>query len=267
MPWQEGPRPGTIHPSGVPGDDSARKRTMRLAARKSGSLASSELGRRGGDRGFALRISVLGFALSVSLGCAQREPEAADGGATVHDTALLLEPCDGDAAERYDADEDGKPEVVIFKRGKKELCRKLDFDDDGSTDRTTFLDKRGKVRRIESDFDRDRRVDEIAVYQSGVLKEKHRATVLRGQLDTWEYYQHGVRVRSERDADGDGVVDQWWDYRRPDCPLIHSDVNGDGLADPGSTIDYCREVGQDGFKESAPGSGKAEPGKAAGATP
>jgi hypothetical protein len=127
----------------------------------------------------------------------------------------------------------------------------MDFDDDGSIDRTTFLDKRGKVRRIESDFDRDRRVDEIAVYQSGVLKEKHRATVLRGQLDTWEYYQHGVRVRTERDGDGDGIVDQWWDYRRPDCPLIHSDVNGDGLADPGSTIDYCREVGQGGFKEGA----------------
>jgi hypothetical protein len=199
-------------------------------------------------------------ALSLGLACLAchgRAPEVVESGATVHDTAIVRESCDGERAERYDVDEDGKPEVVLFKEGEREVCRRMDFDDDGHADRTTFFDEAGRVRRIESDFDRDQRVDEIATFDGGVLKEKHRATVLRGQLDTWEYYERGVRVRSERDADGDGVVDQWWDYRRGECPLIHSDVNGDGLADPGSTIDYCKEVGEGGFREG--GSGQHKP--------
>jgi len=202
----------------------------------------------------------LGLLLA-GFGCGKKPAEDVDGGATVHETAVVLELCDGDGAERYDADEDGTPEVVIFKRGRREICRRVDFDDDGRADRTTFFDKAGKVRRIESDFDRDQRVDEIAIFEAGQIKEKWRATVLRGQLDTWEYYERGVRVRTERDADGDGVVDQWWDYQRRDCPLIHSDVNGDGLADPGSTVDYCKEVGEGGFRE-----GEKSPRPAGGAS-
>ena len=197
------------------------------------------------------------FTLCLSiLGCRNREPETADGDATVHETKIVLEPCAGEPVERYDVDEDGRPEVVLYKQGARPTCRRLDFDDDGRPDRTTFFDKQGRVRRIESDFDRDQRIDEITVFEEGVIKEKWRATVLRGQLDTWEYYEGGVRVRSERDADGDGIVDQWWDYRRSDCPLIHSDVNGDGLADPGSTIDYCKEVGEGGFREGAAEAGQ-----------
>lgn len=203
---------------------------------------------RGGQGTWARVLAVL--ALCVQLGgCRGREPETAEGDATVHETEIVLEPCDGEVADRYDVDEDGKPEVVLYKQGARPTCRRLDFDDDGRPDRTTFFDKQGRVRRIESDFDRDQRIDEITIFEAGAIKEKWRATVLRGQLDTWEYYEGGVRVRSERDADGDGVVDQWWDYQRSDCPLIHSDVNGDGLADPGSTIDYCKEVGEGGFRE------------------
>jgi len=197
------------------------------------------------------RSVAIALGLSVCA-CKARDPEVAEGGATVHETAIVREACDGEAAERFDVDEDGKPEIVLFKQRGREVCRRLDFDDDGRADRTTFFDEQGKVRRIENDFDRDQRIDEIAMFEGGVLKEKQRATVLRGQLDTWEYYEGGVRVRSERDADGDGVVDQWWDYQRAGCPLIHSDVNGDGLADPGSTVDYCKEVGEGGFREGAP---------------
>lgn len=196
-------------------------------------------------------LLVLLFVAGGASACRPREPEASDGDATVHDTKIVLEACDGDLAERHDVDADGRPEIVIYKKGSRLVCRRVDFDDDGRADRTTFYDKQGRIRRVESDFDRDQRVDEIAIYEAGVIKEKWRATVLRGQLDTWEYYERGVRVRSERDADGDGVVDQWWDYRRSDCPLIHSDVNGDGRADPGSTIDYCEEVGEGGFREGA----------------
>lgn len=201
-------------------------------------------------RGFSIQAEVLLLALFLGCaGCRNREPEEPEGGATVHETAIVLEPCDGETAERYDADEDGTPEVVLFKQGVRPICRRLDFDDDGRADRVMFFDKQGHLRRIENDFDRDQRVDEVSFFDAGVIREKWRATVLRGRFDTWEYYERGARVRSERDADGDGVVDQWWDYKSPDCPLIHSDVNGDGLADPGSTIDYCKEVGEGGFRE------------------
>jgi len=221
------------------------ERTIRQARPRSGSARAPEQA----PVGLARVTLVLLLLAGAAAGCRPREPEVGDGDATVHETKVELEPCDGDSAERYDADDDGNPEVVIYKQGVRPICKRLDFDDDGRPDRTTFFDRQGRVRRVESDFDRDLRIDEIAIYEAGVIQEKWRATVLRGQLDTWEYYEGGVRVRSERDADGDGVVDQWWDYARRDCPLIHSDVNGDGLADPGSTIDYCKEVGEGGFRE------------------
>lgn len=182
------------------------------------------------------------WLLTCVVGCRPTPPETVDDGLTRRDTRLALETCTGDTATRLDADLDGRPEVIIWKKAGRPSCRSVDLDADGRPDRITFFDDRGRVRRVESDFDRDGRTDEILFLSEGTPSERRRSTAMRGQIDTWEYYQHGRRVRGERDSNGDGVVDQWWDYASPDCPLIHSDVNGDGLADPGATIDYCREV-------------------------
>lgn len=161
------------------------------------------------------------------------------------ETKIVLEKCDvlSKSSEKIDANGDGKPDIVKVKAGSRESCRTADLNFDGKIDRTTFFDKAGKVRRIESDFDRDGRVDEISFFSGGKLKEKHRATTLNGKLDTWEFYENNQVIRTERDENGDGYLDQWWEYPKRGCPMIHVDTDGDGRPDPGASIDYCKETG------------------------
>lgn len=161
------------------------------------------------------------------------------------ETKIVLEKCDtgSQSAENIDANGDGRPDIVRVKEGNREICRTADLNFDGKVDRTTFFDAQQKTRRIESDFDRDGRVDEISIMVGGVLKEKHRATTMDGKLDTWEFFENGKLVRTERDENGDGFIDQWWEYPKSGCPLIHVDTDGDGRPDPGASIDYCKETG------------------------
>lgn len=170
---------------------------------------------------------------------------SADDGRTIRDTRIVLEACDASVGtvSELDADGNGRADVVEVERGGQLTCRRVDLDLDGRMDRTTFFAAGGAIRRIESDYDRDGMVDEIALFDAGTLREKHRVTMPRGQLDTWEFYQGGKLVATERDQNGDGVIDQWWEYPTEPCPLIHSDVNRDGRPDPAATIDYCKETG------------------------
>ncbi len=183
--------------------------------------------------------------LCLACGGKNKGAQSADDVRTIRDTRIILEKCDieSKSAEKIDADGDGRPEIVKVLKDGRELCRTFDLNFDGKIDRTTFFDERGKIRRVESDFDRDNRVDEIVLYKAGVAVEKHRATTLGGKLDTWDFLEKGQVVRTERDENGDGVIDQWWEYPTRGCPLIHVDVDGDGRPDPGASIDYCKETG------------------------
>lgn len=161
------------------------------------------------------------------------------------DTRVVHEDCaiDSGGTEKLDANNDGKPDVSIVRDGGREVCRAVDLNFDGQIDSWTYFDASGQVRRRERDYDRDGRVEEISLYQGGVLVEQHRATTLTHRLDTWHYYKAGEIARTERDSDGDEIVDQWWEYQSKKCPLIHSDVDGDGRPDPGATVDYCKATG------------------------
>lgn len=183
--------------------------------------------------------------LSLACGGKNKGAESAEDARTRRDTRIVLEKCDTDSksAEKIDANGDGRPEIVKVMRDSREICRTYDLNFDGKVDRTTFYDEAGKVRRMESDFDRDNRVDEIVLYKGGVEVEKHRATTLDGKLDTWDFLEKGQVVRTERDETGDGVIDQWWEYPTRGCPMIHVDTDGDGRPDPGASIDYCKETG------------------------
>lgn len=160
-------------------------------------------------------------------------------------TEIIHEDCDVNAAgaERMDANGDGVADVTTVKANNQIACQAFDLNFDGKVDSWVYFDSNGQVRRRESDYDRDGRIDEIAVYSGGVVSEKHRATTMHHRLDTWDFYKGGVLARSERDSDGDAQVDQWWEYPKADCPLIHSDVDGDGKPDPGATVDFCKETG------------------------
>lgn len=197
-------------------------------------------------RGLFLGFALCAGALCVGTGCGggHKRTDLPDG-VTRRDTTIEHEACDIESAsaERVDVNGDGRPDIMIVRNGQQELCRAVDLNLDGVIDRWTYLDANGKVRRQESDYDRDGRIDEIAYFRDGVLIEKHRATTLHNRLDTWHFYENGKLVRTERDSRGDAVIDQWWEYPSPDCPIIHSDVNNDGRPDPGASVDYCKETG------------------------
>lgn len=208
-------------------------------------------------------VAALAF-IPTALACKKQDPPA-ETPFTVRETKLELEDCDVlSAALHLDADGDGRAEIHEQRQGERVVCRSVDLDLDGRPDRTSFFDEQGRLRRVQSDFDRDGRVDEIALYEAGSLIEKHRATSLDGKLDTWDFFQGGRLVRTERDEDGDGIVDQWWEYPAPGCPLIHVDVDADGRPDPDASVDYCKVAGEtrpepSGLSEPSSGE-QAEPG-------
>jgi hypothetical protein len=183
----------------------------------------------------------------LAIGCGKKTTDvnSAEDARQFRETTPKFEACDvqSKSTEQVDANGDGKPEMIRVLSGKGELCRTMDLNFDGRIDRTTFFDESGKERRIESDFDRDGVVDEIAVFEKGVVVEKHRMTTMDGKLDTWEFFKDGKLARTERDENGDGIIDQWWEYPTRGCPLIHVDADGDGRPDPGASIDYCKETG------------------------
>ncbi|MBX3182079.1 MAG: hypothetical protein KIT72_10515 [Polyangiaceae bacterium] len=198
----------------------------------------------------AARASLMALACGLTaLGCSASVSSAhsVDGeGVTRRDTTITHEPCDvqSSSARGTDVNGDGTPDLIQVFDGARELCRSVDLNFDARVDTWVYFDASGQVRRRESDYDRDGRIDEIALYQAGVLTEQHRATTLGGRLDTWHFFQGGKLSRTERDSDGDGVIDQWWEYpdpEREECPRIHSDVDGDGRPDPGATVDVCGE--------------------------
>jgi hypothetical protein len=195
----------------------------------------------------AQSAGVAGLSLSL-IGCAGGTPQAegpsAPGEITHRDITVTHQPCDVDSssAEKINVGGDARPDIVIVRSGGHEVCRSVDMNFDGLVDSWISRDSRGAVTRRENDYDRDGRIDEIQIYQNGVLVEKERATTLVGRLDTWHFYQGGKLARTERDSDGDTQIDQWREYPKPDqpeCPLIHTDVDGDGHPDPGATVNVC----------------------------
>src|SRR5690606_29048006 len=183
----------------------------------------------------------------VSIGCAgsSGKVDSASDVTGPRPTEIIHEECDVEdsSAERMDANGDGIADVTSVKSGNQVSCQAFDLNFDGKVDSWVYFDSSGQVRRRESDYDRDGRIDEIAIFKGGVLIEKHRATTLNNRLDTWDFFQSGALARSERDSDGDSVVDQWWEYPKPGSPLMPSDVDGDGRPAPGATVDFCKETG------------------------
>lgn len=197
-------------------------------------------------------------AAALQYGCSGSASRATGPeGGVQRNTEIVHEACDtaSSAAKRLDANRDGQPDIVIVTDQGREHCRALDLNLDGTFDSWVYYGSDGRVRRRESDYDRDGQVDEVILFRAGAIAEKHRATMLTGKLDTWEFYQSGRLARTERDSNGDSRVDQWWEYATPGCPTIHADVNGDGRPDPGASVDYCKETGyvppeRQGFRQA-----------------
>lgn len=150
------------------------------------------------------------------------------------------EPCDISNGEAIDVNGDGRPDIVRVRIDGREVCRMVDLNFDGRPDTFIYFDDEGRVRRRESDFDRDGRVDEIAIYEGGVIVRKDRDTNLDGKFDTWDLYENGRLTRRLRDTRGRGQISQSWSFPdpdRPDCAIIRGE--GDGLLGEDDVVDTC----------------------------
>lgn len=154
------------------------------------------------------------------------------------------EPCNLSRGEAIDVNGDGRPDVVRVEANGRELCRMADLNFDGRPDAFVYFDEQGRVRRRESDFDRDGRIDEIATFAGGKVVRKDRDTNLDGKFDTWDFYENERLVRRLRDTTGAGRVNQKWtfaDPTKPECAVIETDRSGDGRPDPEDLVDTCAE--------------------------
>jgi hypothetical protein len=186
-------------------------------------------------------------------------------------TEMEHEDCDvtSGSAQKLDTNGDGKPDIVKVMSGGRESCRMVDLNHDDKPDAYIYFDASGAIRRRESDFDRDGKIDEIAYYTAGVITRKDRETNLDGKLDTWDFYEGGKLHHRMRDSDGDGKVDQWWSWANPDkieCAVIASDHKGDGKPDPSNVIDVCAAPGASSVVDAGTASTSPPQGGDAGAT-
>jgi hypothetical protein len=210
---------------------------------------------------FVVAVAVVSFS---AVGCGGGSSEGTGAKGPSGDSlplALDHESCDvtSSSVEKIDTNGDGKPDIVRVTSGGREVCRMVDLNHDDKPDSFVYFDASGNMRRRESDFDRDGRIDEIAYYNGGVIARKDRETNLDGKLDTWDFYEGGKIHHRMRDSDGDGKVDQWWTWANPDkieCAVIASDHNGDGKPDPNDIIDVCAVAAAPGaFPTAAPDGG------------
>jgi hypothetical protein len=196
--------------------------------------------------GVALALGLIQTAACSSAEADADKAKSAANGPEKRDTTIVHEPCDTGSADavKVDVKGNGKPAIIHVMKNGKEVCRAVDLNMDGKMDVFIYYDDQGRERRRESDFDRDGRCDEIAIYENGQLKLKMRETNFDDKIDTWDYYENGRLVRRERDSDGDGIVDQWWTFNNPNnpkCATVAVDRNADGKPDPDSVVDLCGE--------------------------
>lgn len=206
-------------------------------------------------------VSVAAFtAISAGFGCGKSAVLTTSAPTEdSHPIRFTHEPCDinSPSAVKYDADANGRPEVISVMKDGQEICRMSDVNQDGRVDRFVYFDEAGKTRRIEADWERDGRMDEVTFFKDGVIFARFWDMSLDGRLDTWQYFENGRMVKQDRDANGDGRVDEWWtfaDSAHPECALVIYDRDSDGRADPGSQEDTCHPQTEEnqGFDPNAP---------------
>ena len=192
----------------------------------------------------AIAFGAVAMTASCGTSASLTIPKTQADAASMRPIVIEHEPCDTKSAtSSQDNNGDGKADMVSVVSGGREVCRALDLNFDGRFDRYVYFDANGDIRRVESDYDRDGRIDEVAIYVGGKLVRKDREMNLDGRVDTWDIFEDGKLVRRERDSDGDGKVDQWWTFPDPNnlaCPIVAVDKDGNGKPDPGSEVDMCK---------------------------
>lgn len=149
----------------------------------------------------------------------------------------------GLTVEKGDVDGDGRADVWNYFKEipvpdepgatKRVLVKKeADLDHDGRKDITRTMDDEGVLLQVEADLDFDGHVDQVNVYDKGILTEKRIYKIGEGRVFIWKFFTDGKLNRMNRDENGDGRPDycELW-YAGEKLSKRGWDKDGDGECD------------------------------------
>jgi hypothetical protein len=146
-------------------------------------------------------------------------------------------------AEKGDVSGDGKPDVWNYYKEtadpddptavRRVLVKKeADLNFDGTRDIVREFDLDGLLFREEADLDYDGHVDQVNLYEKGVLAEKQIYRSGGRKIFIWKFFKDGKMVRLHRDQNNDGRPDycELW-YAGEKLSKKGWDKTGDGECD------------------------------------
>src|SRR4051812_7460880 len=116
---------------------------------------------------FTAAVLLIGACFQFGCNGTGKAVNSAGNAITTRDTQVVHEPCDVTAAQKVDANGDGKPDISIVNRDGREVCRAVDLNFDGIVDAYSYFDASGQLRRRENDYDKDGQIDEISTFKGG----------------------------------------------------------------------------------------------------
>ena len=123
-----------------------------------------------------------------------------------------------------DPERPGEKKVILVRQD-------VDINWDGRLDICRFFDDKGKVDREEFDLDYDGKVDEIKLYEEGVIKTAKRDRNNDGRYDVTRTYKNGKLVQKATDTNDDGKPDRWEYFDGNRLDRIGVDADHDGKVD------------------------------------
>lgn len=116
------------------------------------------------------------------------------------------------------------------------ICREADINGDGTKDVVRIYDDEGRSVREDNDRNFDGKIDQLSIFQSGVIVRHEFDDNFDGRIETRTYFENGKPLRVERDLAGRSTPEQWrpdrWEYFENGRTVrMGTDLDGDARVD------------------------------------
>ena len=164
------------------------------------------------------------------------------------DLSVLAKKCEGTdprhEVSEYDTSGDDLPDVrkVFLRVGEGTLarlvliCRESDLNSDGAKDVIRYYTEDGRPLREEADRNFDGVMDQITIFQEGMIQRQEFDSQGDGKVDTKIFFDQGRPLRAERDLKARSTPEKWmpdrWEYFEDGRVVrMGTDLDGDGTVD------------------------------------
>jgi hypothetical protein len=174
------------------------------------------------------------FGAAITAGCGSSQSGATT--AEMEEAHRPVRPrpaCEPSAGQvvGFDVNDDGVVDTRDIMVGGRKQCSLIDVNFDGRSDVLRYFAADGSIEREEHDFDFDGKVDQVAWFEGGAVKERLLDTNFDSMFDTWLECSGSAVVTIERDRRRTGYPDVWETYANGRISEAHYDENGDRRVD------------------------------------